>query len=124
MHKTFIYVLTDGSKFQEERKEERDDVVPRRRIRASSHCETSPLYNHWMRVNEKRLTFVNTRQLKLCPVWNSSSPDCITALKGPIDLTRANTGNHVKITRPVLGLGREAFLREDVSKKYYGQNIN
>ena len=26
MHKTFIYVLTDGSKFQEERKEERDDV--------------------------------------------------------------------------------------------------
>ena len=28
MHKTFIYVLTDGSKFQEERKEERDDVKP------------------------------------------------------------------------------------------------
>ena len=114
MHKTFIYVLTDGSKFQEERKEERDDVASQRRIRTSSHCETSPLYNHWMRVNEKRLTFVNTRQLKLCPVWNSSSPDCITALKGPIDLTRANTEDHVKITRPVLGLGREASLREDV----------
>ena len=27
---------------------------------------------------------------------------------------RANTGDHDKIVRLVLGLGREAFLREDV----------
>ena len=68
-----------------------------------------------MRLNEKRLTFVNTRQLKLCPVCISSSLDCVITLERPIDSTRANITNHVKITRPVLGSGHGASLREDVA---------
>ena len=39
MHKTFINVLTDSSKFQEEKKEERDDVnATKRQIWILAQC--------------------------------------------------------------------------------------
>ena len=62
----------------------------------------------------QRQTFVTPHQQCYALSHTLLSPDCIVALKGHIDLLRANTEDHVKITRPVLGLGREASLREDV----------
>ena len=41
--------------------------------------------------------------------------DCVVTLERPIDSTCANTINHVKITRSVLGSGHGASLREDAA---------
>ena len=68
-----------------------------------------------MRPNEKRLTFANTRYLKLCTVQFLSFQIALSPCKDLLISTCANTINNVKLSRSVLGSGHGASLREDVA---------
>ena len=58
-----------------------------------------------MRSNEKRLTFANTRYLKLCTVQFLSFQIALSPCKDLLISTCANTINDVKLSRSVLGSG-------------------
>ena len=82
-------MLTDEWHFQEERRVFKKRGEKRRKGWRTSWYDEPYLMKcstNEARANGKRRTFVCPHQQMLCPVLNSSSPDCIVTLKGYPDL--------------------------------------